>query len=85
MASSYKNEAEEAMKTHHIIPFPAFDYHNEDIKPEDLIKILKGVLVSVTFTLWYATFCSSATSGKSEKNLERLNLGLACLMLAKPK
>jgi len=24
-------------------------------------------------------------SGKSEKNLERLNLGLACLMLAKPK
>ena len=25
------------------------------------------------------------TSGKSEKNLERLNLGLACLMLAKPK
>ena len=25
------------------------------------------------------------TSGKSEKNLTRLNLDLACLMLAKPK
>jgi len=32
------------------------------------------------FAAWFAT-----SSGKSEKNLERLNLGLACLMLAKPK
>jgi len=40
------------------------------------VQRIMGILVRVLFFF---------ASGKSEKNLERLNLGLACLMLAKPK
>jgi len=57
-----RSEVEETLKTHHIIPFPAFDYHDEEIKPEDVTRILKGALVSVTFTLRYDNSNSSCNS-----------------------
>lgn len=57
--SSQRNDVEETLKTHYIIPFPAFDYHDEEIKPEDLTRVLKGALVSVTFTLRYGNLLGS--------------------------
>ena len=51
-----KRDVEDILKTHYIIPFPAFDFHDDEIKPEDLTKILKGALVLVTFTLRYGNF-----------------------------
>lgn len=59
MDSGHRVDVEEALKTHHIIPLPAFDFHDEEIKPEDLTRILKGALVSMTFTLRYGIFHDS--------------------------
>ena len=57
--SSQRNDVEETLKMQYIIPFPAFDYHDEEIKPEDLTRVLKGALVSVTFTLQYGNLLGS--------------------------
>src|SRR6266702_4369301 len=56
-----RNDVKETLKTHNIIPLSAFDYHNEEIKPEDLTRILKGALVSVTFTLQCGVFNPSCS------------------------
>jgi len=43
------------------------------------------VMAELVLTTTPLIFHCEGPSGKSAKNLERLNLGLACLMLAKPK
>jgi len=50
--SGHKN-VYKTLRTHHIIPMLAFDYYGKEIKPEDLSRVLKGTLLSVTYTLWY--------------------------------